>query len=68
MVHAEECLKSSSFLGDLGEDARFISNGTLVSLNDFREDLVQIMQNPAFLKPLRENEKVLESVEKLQSV
>ena len=65
MVHAEECLKSSSFLGDLGEDARFISNGSLVSLNDFREELVQIMQNPAFLKPLRENEKVLQSVEKL---
>lgn len=68
MIHAEERLKTSVFLGDIGEDARFISNGTLVSLNDFREELVQIMQNPAFLKPLRENEKVLQSVEKLQSV
>ncbi len=68
MVHAEECLKSSSFLGDLGEDARFISNGTLVSLNDFREELVQIMQNPAFLKPLCESEKFQQSMEKLQSV
>ena len=68
MIHAEECLKTSVFLGNLGEDAKFISNGTLVSLNDFREELVQITQNPAYLKPLRGNEKVLQSVEKLQSV
>lgn len=68
MVHAEEYLKSSIFLGDLGEDARFISNGTLVSLNDFREELVQLMKNPAFLKPLRENKEFLQSMEKLQSV
>lgn len=68
MIHAEERLKTSIFLGDLGEDARFISNGSLVSLNDFREELVQIMQNPAFLKPLRENEKVLQCMEQLQSV
>lgn len=68
MIHAEERLKSSVFLGDLGADARFISNGTLVSLNEFREELIQLMQNPAFLKPLRENEKVLQSMEQLQSV
>ena len=67
MVHAEECLKSFIFFGDLGENARFISNGTLVSLNDFREELVQIMQNPAFLKPLRENEKFQQNMKKIQS-
>ena len=65
MVHAEEYLKSSIFFGNLGEDARFISNGTLVSLNDFRDELVSLMQNPTFLKPLRENEEFLQSMEKL---
>lgn len=65
MIHAEERLKSSVFLGDLGADARFISNGTLVSLNEFREELIQLMQNPTFLKPLRENEEFLQSMEKL---
>jgi len=40
MNNAEECLKDSLFFGDLGEDIRFVSNGTLVSLATFREDLV----------------------------
>jgi len=39
MIHAEECLKESPFFGDLGEEIRFISNGALVSLEAFREEL-----------------------------
>jgi len=42
---AEECLKNSKFLGNLGEDIRFISNGTLVSLETFRKEVVRAMQN-----------------------
>lgn len=38
--NAEECLKGSPFFCDLGENIRFISNGTLVSLATFREELV----------------------------
>lgn len=65
MVHAEECLKESPFLGDLGEDIRFISNGTLVSLDAFREELLQVMQSPGYMKPICESSRYRESMEKL---
>ena len=42
MTHAEECLKESPFFGDLGEEIRFISNGALVSLEAFREELSRV--------------------------
>lgn len=65
MVHAEECLKESPVLGDLGEDIRFISNGTLVSLDVFREELLQVMQSPGYMKPICESSRYRESMEKL---
>lgn len=65
MIHAEECLKESPFLGDLGEEIRFISNGTLVSLEAFREELFQVMQSPGYMKPICESSKYRESMEKL---
>ena len=67
IIHAEDCFKDSAFFGDLGEDIRFISNGTLVSLDAFREELVRVMQNPAYRKQLRGNEKMQESMEKLRA-
>ena len=67
MLHAEECFKESVFFSDLGEDIRFISNGTLVSLEVFREELVQVMQNPGYMKRLCDNEKVKQSMEKLRA-
>jgi len=42
--NAEECLKNSKFFGDLGEDIRFISNGTLVRLEIFREEVKSYMK------------------------
>lgn len=66
LIHAEECLKESTFFCDLGEDIRFISNGTLVSLEEFREELVQVMQNPGYRKRLRDNERVQQSMEKVK--
>ena len=42
--NAEECLKGSPFFCDLGENIRFISNGTLVSLATFREELTGLIQ------------------------
>lgn len=63
MIHAEECLKESPFLGDLGEEIRFISNGSLVSLEAFREELFQVMQNPGYMKPICESSRYLESME-----
>jgi len=66
MVHAEECLKESPFLGDLGEDILFISNGTLVSLEAFREELFQVMQSPGYMKPICESGKYRESMERIQ--
>lgn len=68
IINAEECLKNSMFLSDLGEDIRFISNGTLVSLEAFREELIQVMQNPAYMKPLCDNESFKLSIEKLLSI
>ena len=66
LIHAEECLKESTFFCDLGEDIRFISNGTLVSLEEFREELVQVMQNPGYRKRLSDNERVQQSMEKVK--
>lgn len=66
MMYAENILQDSVYFGDLGEDIRFISNGALVSLEVFREELVQVMQNPAYRKRFRDNEKVQESMEKLK--
>ena len=66
LMNAEDCLKESLFLCDLGEDIRFISNGTLVSLAAFREELVWVMRNPAYMKQLRDNERVRQSMEKLK--
>ena len=65
IIHAEECFKASVFFGDLGEELRFISNGTLVSLDFFREELVRVMQNPGYMRKLRGNERAQESMEKL---
>jgi len=65
IMNAEECLKESPFFSDLGEDIRFISNGTLVSLTAFREELVQVMRNPAYLKQIRDHEKVRQSMDKI---
>lgn len=42
--NAEECLKNLKFFGDLGEDIRFISNGTLVRLEIFREEVKSYMK------------------------
>ena len=67
MLHAEECLKKSSFFGELGDDIRFISNGTLVTLEAFREELVQVMQKPAYMKQIRRNERVKQCMEKLSA-
>lgn len=67
MMHAEDVLRDSVFFGDLGEDIRFISNGVLVSLDVFREELVQVMLNPGYMKRLRDNEKVKKSMEKLSA-
>ena len=65
MVRAEEIFQESMFFGDLGENIRFISNGSLVSLEEFREELFQVMQNPAYMKRLRDNEKFKQSMEEL---
>ena len=65
IINAEEALKESPFFCDLGDDIRFISNGALVSLAAFREEACKVLRNPAYLKDLRENEKVKKSLEKL---
>ncbi len=66
MIRAEEVFQNSIFFGDLRENIRFISNGSLVSLEAFREELFQVMQNPAYMKRLRDNEKFKQSMEKLK--
>ncbi len=66
IMNAEERLKESPFFRDLGEDIRFVSNGTLVSLTAFREELFQVMQNPAYMKLFRDNERVKQSMERLK--
>lgn len=66
MIHAEDVFQNSVFFGDLGEDIRFISNGALVSLDVFREELVQVMQNPTYMKMVRGNERVRQGMEKLK--
>ena len=66
MLHAEDVLKNSEFFGDLGEELRFISNGALVSLADFREEPVRVMQNPGYMRELRGNELVKASLEKVK--
>ena len=65
LLRAEECFQDSVFFGDLGEELRFISNGALVTLTAFREELFQVMQNSAYMKKLRGNERIKRSVEKL---
>ncbi len=67
IIHAEDYFKDSAFFGDLGEKLRFISNGALVSLDVFREELVQVMQNPGYMKTIRGNERVRQSMEKLSA-
>ena len=67
MMHAEDVLRESVFFGDLGEDIRFISNGALVSLDEFRDELVRVMQNPGYMRKLRGNERVKQSMEKLSA-
>lgn len=67
ILNAEEYLKASPFFCNQGEDIRFISNGALVSLDVFREEACKVLRNPGYLKQLRENEKVRESMEKLRA-
>lgn len=67
MMRAEEIFEESMFFGDLGEDIRFISNGTLVSRQTFREEMFQVMQNPWYMKRIRDNERVRQSMEKLNA-
>ncbi|MBR6643881.1 MAG: helix-turn-helix transcriptional regulator [Lachnospiraceae bacterium] len=40
----EKYFENSPFFSDLGEDLRYISNGALVSLEDFREEVLQMIQ------------------------
>lgn len=65
IINAEECFNNSLFFGDLGEKLRFISNGALVSLESFREELFTVMQNPGYIKRFHDNERVKLSMEKL---
>ena len=65
IINAEECFKESMLFGDLGKDIRFISNGSLVGLEAFREEIFQVMQNSAYMKRLRDNERFRQSMEKL---
>lgn len=65
IINAEKCFEESTFFSNLREDARFISNGTLVSLDTFREELYQIMCNPAYMKQLRSHKSFQTSMEKL---
>ena len=67
VLHAEDVLRKSAFFGDLEEEIRFISNGTLVTLGTFREELVRVMQNPGYRKHFRDNERVKQSMEKLSA-
>lgn len=66
MIHAEECLQESPFFGDLGEEIRFISNGALVSLEAFREELFQVMQSSGYMEPICESGRYRESMRKIQ--
>ena len=66
MIHAEDILQKSAFFGDLGEELQFISNGAFVTLEAFREELFQVMQNPWYMKQFRDNERVQKSMEKLK--
>ncbi len=43
-----------------------ISNGTLVSLEEFREELFQVMQSPGYMKPICERSRYRESMRKIQ--
>lgn len=65
IINAEKCFKNSMLFCDLGEELRFISNGTLVSLGAFREELFQVMQNPAYMKRICDNRRFKQSMEKL---
>ena len=65
MIHAEDIFQESMLFGNLKENIRFISNGSLVGLEAFREELFQVMQNSAYMKRLRDNEKFQQSMEKL---
>lgn len=65
IINAEECFNNSLFLGDLREELRFISNGTLVSLEAFREELFKVMQTPGYIKRFHDNRRVMLSMEKL---
>ena len=65
ILNAEEYLKVSPFFCDLGEDIRFVSNGSLVSLAAFREEACKVLRNPGYLKQIRGNEKARESLEKV---
>ncbi len=67
VLHAEDVLRNSAFFGDLEEEIRFISNGTLVTLGTFREELVRVMQNPGYRKHFRDNERVKQSMERLSA-
>jgi tetratricopeptide (TPR) repeat protein len=67
IIHAEDYLKDSAFFGNLGENLRFISNGALVSLTAFREELVRGMRNPGYMKQIRGKEKVRQSMAKLSA-
>lgn len=67
IINAEGILKASPYFCDLDEDIRFISNGTLVSLGAFREEACKVMQNPAYLKQLKGNERVQQSMEKMRA-
>ena len=66
IMNAEKIFKTSVFFGDLGEDIRFISNGTLVSLEAFRDEVCNVMQNPGYMKHLSGNKRLQESMEKLR--
>ena len=66
MLCAEDILKESRFFAEVNPEIKFISNGSFVSLEEFREELWKVMQTPGYMSKIRDDERVKAGYKKLQ--
>ena len=53
LLNGESTLKHSPFWAEIYPETKYISNGTLVSFSDFREELINLIKTPTYMSKIR---------------
>lgn len=66
IISADDILRNSEFVADAYPNVGFISNGELISLDEFKNELWKVVKKPEYMKKIRENEKFILAMNRLE--